>query len=75
MAIVRDWNTDYRDQAIDLVENGYVSAESMIIALVKYMSMDDVFDMLKVNEFMDDNHPNAGLINKGLMPIINHKFR
>ena len=75
MAIVRDWNTDYRDHVIDLVDSGYVSAESMIIALVKYMSMNDVFDMLKENEFMDDNHPNTKLINKALMPIINHRFQ
>ena len=48
-----------RDEALDLVENGVVSAESMITMCLKYMSTDDVADMLDCNElssrFMDDD--------------------
>ena len=37
---------DSRDKALELVENGYVSAEDLLVAALKYMSTDDVADML-----------------------------
>jgi hypothetical protein len=47
-----------RDEALELVENGVVSAENMLTMALKYMSTDDVADMLDCNElssrFMDD---------------------
>ena len=47
-----------RDEALELVENGVVTAESMLTMCLKYMSTDDVADMLDCNElssrFMDD---------------------
>ena len=47
-----------RDEALELVENGIVTAESMLTMCLKYMSTDDVADMLDCNElserFMDD---------------------
>ena len=50
--------TDYRDIALELVENGIVSAEDMLVMALKYMSNDDVEDMLDANElserFMED---------------------
>ena len=39
-----------RDEALDLVENGVVSAEAMLTMCLKYMSTDDVADMLDCNE-------------------------
>ena len=39
-----------RDEALELVENGVVSAESMLTMCLKYMSTDDVEDMLDCNE-------------------------
>jgi len=39
-----------RDEALDLVENGIVSAEDMLTMCLKYMSTDDVADMLDANE-------------------------
>jgi hypothetical protein len=49
---------DARDEALELVENGVVSAENMLTMALKYMSTDDVADMLDCNElssrFMDD---------------------
>ena len=39
-----------RDEALELVENGVVSAESMLTMCLKYMSTDDVADMLDANE-------------------------
>ena len=48
-----------RDEALELVENGVVSAESMLTMCLKYMSTDDVADMLDSNElssrFMDED--------------------
>ena len=41
---------DSRDEALELVENGIVSAESMLTMCLKYMSTDDVADMLDCNE-------------------------
>jgi hypothetical protein len=48
-----------RDEALELVENGVVSAENMLTMALKYMSTDDVADMLDCNElssrFMDED--------------------
>lgn len=41
---------DARDRALELVEMGMVSAESMLTMCLKYMSCDDVEDMLDCNE-------------------------
>ena len=52
-------NFNSRDEALELVENGIVSAEAMLTMALKYMSTDDVADMLDCNElssrFMDDD--------------------
>jgi len=41
---------DYRSEALELVENGVVSAEAMLTMALKYMSNDEVADMLDANE-------------------------
>ena len=50
--------TNARDKALELVDNGVVSAEDMLTMALKYMSTDDVEDMLDANElserFMDE---------------------
>jgi hypothetical protein len=52
-------NFNSRDEALDLVESGVVSAEAMLTMCLKYMSTDDVADMLDANElserFMDED--------------------
>jgi len=47
-----DTNTtnDPRDRAIELVENGFVSTLGMLSMCLKYMSTDDVIDMLESND-------------------------
>jgi len=45
-----DWNDDPRSYAIELVEEGIVSADYMISALLQYMSHDEVRDALDANE-------------------------
>ena len=46
-------NINSRDKALELVENGVVSAEDMLVMALKYMSTDDVEDMLDSNELSD----------------------
>ena len=52
-------NFNSRDEALELVENGVVSAEAMLTMALKYMSTDDVADMLDCNElssrFMEED--------------------
>jgi hypothetical protein len=44
---------DARDQAIEMVEDGTVSAKDMLVMALKYMSTDDVADMLDTNELSE----------------------
>lgn len=44
---------NYRDIALELVENGMVSAEELLSMALKYMSNDDVEDMLDTNELSE----------------------
>ncbi len=50
---------DPRDFALEMVENGLVSADHLLLCALKYMSHDDVRDMLDCNElsprFDEDN--------------------
>ena len=46
-------NFNSRDEALELVENGIVSAEAMLTMALKYMSTDDVADMLDCNELSE----------------------
>jgi hypothetical protein len=41
---------DARDYALELVENGLVSADHLLLCALKYMSVDAVRDMLDANE-------------------------
>ena len=41
--------TDYRDEALRLVEEGVVTADYLLLAALKYMSQDEVADMLACN--------------------------
>jgi len=53
-------NLNSRDKAIDLVEDGMVSAEDMMNMCLQYMSTDDVDEMLDANElserFMEEDY-------------------
>ena len=55
--------TNARDKALELVDNGVVSAEDLLTMALKYMSTDDVEDMLDTNElserFMEDDEPDV----------------
>ena len=53
-------NLNSRDKAIDLVEDGMVSAEDMMKMCLQYMSTDDVDEMLDADElserFMEEDY-------------------
>lgn len=42
-----------RDKAFELVDEGMVSPEKMMLMALSYMSADDVEDMLDANELSD----------------------
>jgi len=44
---------DARDRALELVEDGYVDPMNMLTMCLKYMSTDDVAEMLDMNELSD----------------------
>ncbi len=44
---------DSRDKALELVEDGFVSAEDLLTMCLKYMSTDEVADMLDTNELSE----------------------
>ena len=44
---------DYRDYAIELVEDNGFDVQQMLVAALKYMSQEDVKDMLWNNEYPD----------------------
>jgi len=54
------FQSDPRDYALEMVENGLVSADHMLLCALKYMSHDDVRDMLDCNELsprFDEDEP------------------
>ena len=44
---------DWRDDALEMVEEGRVTADHLLLCCLKYMSNDDVFDMLDCNELTE----------------------
>jgi len=43
--------TDYKHLALELVDN-YLPADDLLVACLRYMSMQDVKDMLEANEYL-----------------------
>ena len=41
---------DMRDKALEMVEEGLITADDMLMMCLKYMSVDEVEDMLDCNE-------------------------
>jgi len=55
---------EYTNQLLEMVEDGLLDKDQVILACVKYMSEDDVKDMMVANEFVfeleeddDDGQP------------------
>ena len=44
---------DWRDDALGMVEEDRVTADHLLLCCLKYMSNDDVYDMLDCNELTE----------------------
>jgi hypothetical protein len=42
----------YTEQLLEMIEDGMLDRDAVIMAAVKYMSEDDVRDMMEINEFV-----------------------
>ena len=42
----------YTEQLLEMIEDGILDRDTVIMACVKYMSEDDVRDMMEINEFV-----------------------
>ena len=45
--------SDNRDKALEMVEEGRVTADHLLLCCLKYVSNDDVHDMLDCNELTE----------------------
>ena len=45
---------DYTNKLLEMVEEGILDRDNVILACVKYMSEDDVKDMMEHNEFINE---------------------
>ena len=45
---------EYTSKLLELIEDGMLDRDTVIMACVKYMSEDDVKDMMEHNEFIDE---------------------
>lgn len=48
----------YTNKLLEMVEEGLLDRDSVIMACVKYMSEDEVRDMMHANEFIEDEEEN-----------------
>ena len=44
----------YTNKLLEMIEDGLFDKDDVIMACVKYMSEDDVEDMMKCNDFIED---------------------
>lgn len=45
----------YTNQLLEMIENGLLDRDNVIMACVKYMSESDVEDMMRINEFLQED--------------------
>lgn len=45
---------EYTNKLLEMVEDGVLDRDNVIMACVKYMSEDEVRDMMHCNEFIDE---------------------
>ena len=45
---------EYTNKLLEMVEQGLLDRDNVIMACVKYMSEDDVRDMMECNEFINE---------------------
>lgn len=45
---------EYTNKLLEMIDEGILDRDSVIMACVKYMSEDDVRDMMESNEFIEE---------------------
>lgn len=45
---------EYTSKLLDMIEDGLLDRDTVIMACIKYMSESDVQDMMEINEFIDE---------------------
>jgi hypothetical protein len=50
----------YTEQLLEMIEDGMLDRDAVIMACVKYMSEDDVRDMMEINEFVPEEDEDDG---------------
>ena len=50
----------YTNQLIDMIDNGLISDEFVVTMCLKYMSEDDVKDMMEYNDIIQDDDDDDG---------------
>jgi hypothetical protein len=51
---------EYTNKLLEMVEEGILDRDNVIMACVKYMSEDEVRDMMHTNEFIEDEEETEG---------------
>jgi hypothetical protein len=51
---------EYTSKLLEMVEEGILDRDNVIMACVKYMSEDEVRDMMHANEFIEDEEETEG---------------
>jgi hypothetical protein len=51
---------EYTSKLLEMVEEGILDRDNVIMACVKYMSEDEVRDMMHTNEFIEDEEETEG---------------
>jgi len=46
----------YTNQLLDMIDDGLLDRDTVIMACLKYMSEDDVQDMMEANEFIEEQY-------------------
>jgi hypothetical protein len=49
----------YTNMLLEMIENGLLDKDNVIMACVKYMSEDDVKDMMEHNEFIEEEEDSS----------------
>lgn len=50
----------YTNKLLKMIEEGVLNKDTVIMACIKYMSEDDVKDMMECNEFVDEEEEEEG---------------
>ena len=63
---------DIRDLILEKVEEGLINKDYLIMAMLKYMSQDQVADMAQANELIDESEEETeeieSLLDEGMSP-------